>query len=509
MNGKTGNPSAARSPAPSRLRGWLMRGAAISVGLGVFVVAEAICWLFGWGAPNTHDDPFVGFNNLQPLFVLDQAKREYHVAPARLKFFVEDSFPAKKAPGTYRIFCLGGSTVQGRPFAKETSFTTWMQLALQCADPRKKWEVINCGGVSYASYRLVPVMRECLHYGPDLFVVCTGHNEFLEDRTYGYIRDQPALLATPHHYLARLRTYQLYRQFVLRLLNKRTPHRSTVILGSDVDAMLDYHNGIRAYHRDPAWRHGVVQHFRFNLSRMAEICDQHKVPLVLIVPPSNLADTPPFKSEHRSGISAAQLAQFDRLESAARAAPTLGHVRAVALYREALAIDPEYAATHYQLGMLLELLGRYNEARDEYLAARDQDICPLRIIQPMENAIQEVADTWSLACLDARPLLAARTEHGILDGAVLVDHVHPSIESHKLIGLALVKLLATLNVVTPKPNWERAAQDVFQKYFDALPMFYFVRGQQRLHALRQWAIGNADGLPIESRIPARGKGKKH
>lgn len=481
----------------------MMRTAAVLFGLSLFVMAEGICWLFGWGEPNMQEDPFVGFNSLQPLFVLDQEKDQYHIAPARLKFFVEDSFPAKNRPGTYRIFCLGGSTVQGRPFAKETSFTTWLQLALTCADPSRKWEVVNCGGVSYASYRLVPVMLECMQYQPDLFIVCTGHNEFLEDRTYGDIRDTPALLAIPHHYLTRLRSYQLYRRLLLSLANRRAPPRSPVTLGSDVDAMLDYHNGIRAYHRDLAWRRGVVQHFQYNLSRMADICQQHKVPLVLIVPPSNLADTLPFKSEHRGDITAAQLAQFNQLVKAARETSGIGHQLAIEAYRKALAIDSTYAGTHYELGLLLELIGRYKDARDEFLAAREQDVCPLRIIHPMEKIIQDVAADWSLPILDARRLLAAHTEHGILDGSVLVDHVHPSIESHKLIGLALVDVLAGMRVVVPPSGWVARARQVFQQHFESLPMFYFVRGQQRLHALQQWASGNADGPPVESRFPQR------
>ncbi len=491
--------SSKRSMPRRRGRRWLLRCGAILFGLSFFVAAEGLCWLFGVGAPDLMDDPFVGFNRLQPLFILDKPKHRYEIAPARLKFFVPESFPARKPLGTYRIFCLGGSTVQGRPFAKETSFTTWLQLALSCADPSRHWEVINCGGVSYASYRLVPIMLECLQYRPDMFIVCTGHNEFLEDRTYGDVRDQTPLLAIPHHYLARLRTYQLYRRALLKLVgrNGEAPHRTK--LGSDVDALLDYHNGIRAYHRDPKWRRGVIAHFRFNLSRMAAICAEHHIPLVLVLPPSNLADTPPFKSEHLAGITPAEIAQFDRLVQAAEKVIGSDQRRAMQLYRRALAIDPEYAAAHYQLGVLLETTGQYAAARREYLAAREQDICPLRILQPMEKIIRQVADQWSVPLLDARSLLAAHTEHGILDGFVLVDHVHPSIESHKLIGLALVKLLAAQGVLTLQANWEQAARQRFQQHFSSLSMFYFFRGQQRLHALQQWAIGNADGPPIEQK----------
>ena len=31
-----------------------------------------------------------------------------------------------------------------------------LELSLRAARPEREWDVINCGGVSYASYRLVP-----------------------------------------------------------------------------------------------------------------------------------------------------------------------------------------------------------------------------------------------------------------------------------------------------------------------------------------------------------------
>jgi hypothetical protein len=190
-------------------RQWLKRLLAVCLGLSFFVAIEGLLWLVDAGHPDLTDDPFVGFSDQQPLFVKSADSREMTISPARLRYFAPDSFPLKKSPGTTRIFCLGGSTVQGRPFSKQTSFTTWLQLALKSGstDQKTKWEVVNCGGVSYASYRLVPILEECLNYEPDLFIICCGHNEFLEDRTYGSIRDQSPLVTTSHNYLSRLRSY--------------------------------------------------------------------------------------------------------------------------------------------------------------------------------------------------------------------------------------------------------------------------------------------------------------
>lgn len=142
-----------RTREASPARRWLFRCAAVLLGLSVFAAIELGCRLSGLGEPVEIDDPFVGFSDVQPLFELDESGTRFRTSPALGKFFNEDSFAARKSKGTFRIFCLGGSTVQGRPFQKETSFTTFLQQGLEAADSSRDWEVINCGGISYARDR--------------------------------------------------------------------------------------------------------------------------------------------------------------------------------------------------------------------------------------------------------------------------------------------------------------------------------------------------------------------
>ncbi len=118
--------------APPR-RLWLFRLLALSLALLPFLLAETACWVFGWGDPSPQHDPFVGFSGLQPLFQLSQDGQRMQIARNRMEFFAADSFSVAKSPTTKRIFCLGGSTVQGRPYSIPTSFPTWMKLALETA----------------------------------------------------------------------------------------------------------------------------------------------------------------------------------------------------------------------------------------------------------------------------------------------------------------------------------------------------------------------------------------
>jgi hypothetical protein len=162
----------------------------------------------------SREDPFVGFASRAPLFVEERdsdGKLWMVTAKNKLQLFNEQRFLKSKPAGAYRIFCLGGSTTAGRPYDDDTSFCGWMRELLPEAEPNKDWEVINAGGVSYASYRVSALLEHLVRYDPDMFVIYTGHNEFLEEQTYRELRSKPAVLREAASVLSNSRTYTLLR----------------------------------------------------------------------------------------------------------------------------------------------------------------------------------------------------------------------------------------------------------------------------------------------------------
>ena len=140
-----------------------------------------------------HDDPFVGFAGSELLFterVLDDGTRVFVTAESKRGHFNVQRFAAEKPAGTLRVVCLGGSTTYGRPYDDRTSFAGWLRELLPEADPGRAVEVINAGGISYASYRVARIVDEMLAHEPDVLVIYTGHNEVDEERTYGAVRDR-------------------------------------------------------------------------------------------------------------------------------------------------------------------------------------------------------------------------------------------------------------------------------------------------------------------------------
>jgi tetratricopeptide (TPR) repeat protein len=461
------------------------------------VLAEGVFTALDWGRTSDYDDPFVGFSSVRPLFVPSDDGQRYEIPVARQGYFCSESFSARKPANEFRIFCLGGSTVQGNPFAIETSFTTWLEISLQTAAPERKWEVVNCGGISYASYRLLPILEEVLTRQADLIIVYTGQNEFLEDRTYGHIKYTPAVLARAQQTASQLRTFTLLREGLLRLRGRSTqqPLDQRPILPNEVEALLDFEGGLNQYHRDDKWRQDVMVHYDYNLRRMVQLAHDAGVPLLLMNPVCNLRDCPPFKSEHRAGMTAADLANWESLWEQARQLYASDLPQAQALLEQALAIDDQHAGLHYELAKCYETLGQAAEARREYILAKEMDICPLRILEPMNDIVLRVAQETGTPLVDVRKLIEQQSRDGIPGGYLLVDHVHPSITGHQLIADALLDELVRQGTLTPIDGWKHRRDETFREHLLSLDSFYFLKGERHLNALRNWAAGRATRLP--------------
>lgn len=417
-------------------RPWQRRLLGLTIGCLLLLGIEGLCRLVGVGKPDPHRDPFVSFAATSKLFTVDPLTNEHVTASERLKYFVEDRFPRKKATNTFRIFCLGGSTVQGRPYSIETAFSAWLEIGLQLAYPDRKIEVINCGGVSYASYRIIPILTECLAYEPDLFIICTGQNEFLEARTYAKEKRWGQAHAVASHF----RLYHL-----LQSLNTPPP---TETLKQEVDAFLDYQGGLQAYTRDATWKAGVQTHYGENLKRLISLTKAANVPAFFLRPPVNLKDCPPFKSD-----------------------------------------GP--ANDFYNRGQAALASAKFREAEALLWKAMEEDLCPLRLLPSMASDLERLCTKHRVPYLDLQSLLGKSCPQGILGDEILVDHVHPSIRGHQLIANALLDQLAQ-TLGPPKGDLSRRAE-IYQAHIDSLAPLYYTHGQLRLRNLRLWTKGQTDG----------------
>ncbi len=481
-----------------RRPGALFKALAVALALLPFVALEIGLRLFGVGADDGASDPFAGFGSNIPVFERDGDV--WRMSDKRMPFLAEQSFPAKKAANGYRAFCFGGSTVHGRPYEAETAFPRWLEMELAATREDRTIEVVNCGGISYASYRIVPMLREVLRYEPDLIVVATGHNEFLEDRTYHSLKSRTAAQSWIDSLGQNIRTVRVGRNL---LRGKREPSAAgNPEKDGDFETRLDTENGYASYHRDADWHARVVEQYEDSLRAMVELCAEAGVPLAFVRLGSNVRDCPPFKSEHRADLSsvdeAAWREAFDRGDEADKAGDLES---ALAAYRDAEKIDEAFALLHWRLARCLDRLGRKVEARTHYLRAKDEDICPLRIFERQAEFLVGLAEESGAPLIDARRRLEELSPDGIPGNDWYLDHVHPTIAGHQEIARLIAARLEEVGLLPVGRNWsDKERSEAFAAHFRELGPVYLGNGRRRLEWLETWAKRNLledETLPVD------------
>lgn len=433
-------------------------------------VLEAGLALTGVTPAIDRSDPYVGFAGSSPVFVLDAAfvsdstsgdSARMVTAHNKLAWFNEQHFVRQKASGTCRVFCLGGSTTYGRPYDDTTSFVGWLRELLPQVAPETRWEVINAGGVSYASYRVARLIEELVQYEPDLFVVYTGHNEFLEDRTYSDLRQSAPLLHGLSAAVARTRIGGLARQLLVDRDQSQSDSRFQ--LSDDVDTVLDHTVGPTSYQRDLDQRRRILEHFEINLSRMVSLAHAAGAKMVVVTPASNLKDCSPFKSQHSDKLlaSAQQLKSWTQLYEHGRQLDRNGeHADALKTYLQAGRLDPQFAELHWRTGRVLLNLHQRDEAHAAFVRAVDEDICPLRAVSEIPAIVRRVADHWNVPLVDFEQLVADLSQqvngHVSSGDELFLDHVHPTIQTNGQLARAIVERLIESGVIESRsaPNSE-------------------------------------------------------
>ena len=449
-----------------------------------FLALELALVILDVANPSLADDPLSGFSQSGRLFELDQRDEVYRTATARGLFFGDQEFAAEKPEDGFRVFCLGGSTVRGRPFTTESSFTRWLDLELADRSEGRTIEAVNCGGLSYASYRLRPIVAEVLRYRPDLIVVATGHNEFLEDRSYRGLKDRNAAVAWLEDRAMSLRTVTWCR----RWLQSDEPEKQSEG-PEEVQARLDEQRGFASYFRDAEWQDEVVSQYVESLKAMIAACRRAEVPLVLVRLGSNLRDCPPFKSEHRDGITPGELSTWQAaMDAGVVATDERRFDQALMAFREAEEIDDQFALVAWRIARTLDRLGRSEEAATAYRRARDLDICPLRMITRLDKSLQRVASQSGTPLVDAAGAIEADSDDGLPGSDWYVDHVHPTLRGHQRIAELLVEeigrggwleLSAAATAARVRLNRRR--------HFRRLGPVFFSNGSRRVEWLENWA----------------------
>ncbi len=74
--------------------------------------------------------------------------------------------------------------------------------------------------------------------------------------------------------------------------------------------------------------------------------------------------------------------------------------------------------------------------------------------------------------MDAKALIAERTEDGVPGSEWLLDHVHPSIHGHQLIADLLYETMEGMKLVSKPEGWETTRDKLWQHHLSFLSEAY-------------------------------------
>jgi len=130
--------------------------------------------------------------------------------------------------------------------------------------------------------------------------------------------------------------------------------------------------------------------------------------------------------------------------------------------------------------------------------AKEEDLCPLRILEPMHESLFRLSNQYDVPLVDIRLIFEQKTHDGIPGSELLVDHVHPSIEGHQLIADAIYEKLRAMNLFQQSEHWQTTRDQLRQKQLDSLDQAYFLRGALRSKRLEGWSRGRSTKVPTLS-----------
>ncbi|MDG2206516.1 MAG: tetratricopeptide repeat protein [Pirellulales bacterium] len=426
---------------------------------------EGLFWLLGVESVIEKEDPFRGFSKLVKVFQVDGGKYRTRQDSSHRTFNAQ-SFTADKSENGFRFFTLGGSSSYGYPRGAEVAFPAILTELLAESHPEILVEGVNASGISYGMHRLNIVAEELVQYDPDLLIVYSGHNEFIEPEFFESLKNRGVAREGLEYTLAQSRLYSLMRSAI----DQVRATESTEGLGVGRQVRRDQ---TQVY--TPEEKAEIVASYRRGLMRLVDLAQAAGVRVLLATIPANLRGWRPEAStgsgkNHRRWV-----------EAQARGRNLLKqdeYKQALIALQEAVRLEPGHAESQFDLGRCYEQLGEWDKAKQAYQDACNNDASPVRRIEAINQAIRDVAREKETLFVDADKLFEQQSEHGLVGYRLIEDYVHPTLEGHEEIAREVWKVIEQAGLLGKNNEVD---QTVFERVITArreleiekdMPWFY-------------------------------------
>jgi hypothetical protein len=372
-----------------RIRQFILQGLLILLPVVlVFAVLEGAARIVEIWNPPMQVDIGQGFDRDSLLFH-PVAGGFMETNPDKEVSFQKQRFQMPKPARTMRIFALGGSSVNYLNY----EFSVMAQELQQAwSDRFDTVEIINCGGLSYGTHRLVLILAEVLHYEPDLVLVYSGHNEFeeLQQLHLSHLEFATAQRTLGYSALYRfIRDMRAQRQIAALQEARERRELATALPDTSKTWAYEFTEEETAARMDA---------YRDNLAAIITTCQNKGVPIIIGTVPSNL-----WK-------------------------PNL----------------PGEAGVRYEEVLRLFEAGRYEEGMDVGRKLL-RKATPRHQSSDVENTIiRQLAQEYNVPLVDVKEVIRQAEPHHVPGETLFSDHCHLNVEGNSLLRRAYQeKILAT------------------------------------------------------------------
>jgi len=378
---------------------------------------------------------------------------------------IEHGLKQKKAEGEFRILLYGESTMHGSHMFPHSTIDKWIKLYLADLLPEEvssRVTTTNFGRMGSNSRFISNAFLETILYKPDLAIFSMTHNDFCIAENRRFI-PRP-FMKRFYDFTAEFPKHSAFLNFLNRLVI-----RSKILTGRKMDTRLKdvdnwYTEGSSLpsiteadyiYRPSPQFDN-VKKVFENNVKKVIDVAHRHSIPVIFFERIAKWKGYEPIRPIHDPAITKDTLALHDRFFSEAEEAFTKNrYAEALALYDRCTRIDPIYALTYHRIAECRECLGEFSRANELYSLANDLDRFPIRAPSDVNRFYESLRaqNLDKVYMVRTQELFETSSPNGIVDGDLIGDQIHPTVDGQALMALDVVKLIYDNDLLAPKTQW--------------------------------------------------------
>ncbi len=359
---------------------------------------------------------------------------EHPVNPGEFEPYIT-AIRLPKPPNTIRIFVFGESAALGWPDAKY-GFGEFLEVMLNRMYPQYRWEVFSVCFAGINSHILRYVARKSLFLQPDIVLIYMGNNE--AHGTFGLLHDFKYSVPRPP-WLVQLQI-ELQNLYLIQNLKRIDFFRTKPI--SPTQIRFDNPNIKK-----------VQDYFEKNLKGIVDTFATRNIPVFIGTMASNLRDWPPKDSWFKENISNEQISLWNNLIDRGIENLISDNIeKAKKDFKEALSIDNSPALPYFLLGWCFIAEKNYEEARKNFVEAREKDgfgfVRSKQFInETIEKITREYGEARGVYLVPVEQELASYAFAGVPGNEMFIDSCHFNFYGAYLTACAYLKSIMN-NVIS-------------------------------------------------------------